>query len=365
MTAKRQALKNVHNASWLFGHPVLRASNNSVARWVAATTSPLNQKGGGWLAELYGGVQTGDDWAACYIPVNEYPISHFTDAQWSYYMTATETMGVNIVFWVHDADDFDNRAEITQLGGHADLEKTSGWNAFEFTTTTGGMFYYGEGTTGTLLTAGTQYTWAQFQADKLFENWVIYRITFEYGWEASGTFDPAYLAEVKLNGVPVPLVPKSNVHRKTVLTTKTVVGGVNSADDVISNSVDAGTDWDFDFGGTGYITKAILTSATNAIVPRCTLQLYSVPPTCNLHDNVAATSPVAADVPYFVGEVSFPALHDKGNSHSYSIATPSTYGDLPIAFDVPVLYGVLISDDACTPGAVLWSILLTADMEDN
>jgi len=208
MVAKRQALKNVHNASWLFGHPVLRAANNATAQWVATMASPIYQKGGGWFAEFYGGVQTNDDWAACYIPVNEYPVSHFTDAQWSYYMTDTETMGINIVIWVHDAEDFDKRAEITQLGGHADLEKTAGWNAHEFTSATAGMFYYGEGTTGTLLTAGTQYTWSQFQSDQLFKDWVIYRVSLEYGWEASGTFDLAYLSEVKLNGVPIPLIPK-------------------------------------------------------------------------------------------------------------------------------------------------------------
>ena len=207
---KRQALKNVFNASWLFGHPVVRANLNSVAYWSRPTTSPLGQKGGGWMPCLHGRLQTNDDWAACYIPVNEYPITHFTEAQWSYYMTSTQTMGVNIVIWVHDADDFDKRAEITQLGGHADLEKTSGWNAFEFTTSTAGMFFYGENTTGTNLTAGAgnQYTWSQFQADNLFKNWVIYRISLEYGWEASGTFDQVWIGELKLNEVPIPLIPR-------------------------------------------------------------------------------------------------------------------------------------------------------------
>lgn len=204
---KRQAPKNVFNASWLFGHPVVRADNNSVAYWSRPTTSPYNQKGGGWMPCLHGRVQTNDDWAALYIPTNEYPVTLFTEAQWAYYMTSTQTMGVNIVIWVHDADDFDKRAEITQLGGHADLVKTSGWNAFEFTVATGGMFFYGENTEGTNLTAGTQYTWAQFQADNLFKNWVIYRISLEHGWEASGTFDQTWIADVKLNEVPIPLKP--------------------------------------------------------------------------------------------------------------------------------------------------------------
>lgn len=207
MTVKRQALKNVTQASWLFGHPVIRSDKNSVAYWARPTQSPLNQKGGGWMACLYGGVQTGDDWAALYVPVNEMPISLFEKAQWSYYMTGTETMGVNIVLWVHDPDDFDNRAEITQLGGHSGLEKAAGWNAHEFNPATTQMFFYGENTTGTNLTAGTQYTWNQFQADNLFSRWTIYRISIEHGWEASGTFDPVWVSEVKLNEVPIPLKP--------------------------------------------------------------------------------------------------------------------------------------------------------------
>ncbi len=216
MALKRQALKNVKQASWLFGHPVVRANLNSVAYWSRPTTAPLNAKGGGWMPCLHGRVQTNDDWAALYVPVNEYPIGLFTEAQWSYYMTTTQTMGANIVFWVHDPDDFNKRAEITQLGGHADLGKTAGYNAFEFTTSTGGMFWYGEdwsgssvaSLTGSNLTAGTQYTWAQFQTDNLFKDWLIYRISIEMGWEASGTFDQVWIAEVKLNEVPIPLIPR-------------------------------------------------------------------------------------------------------------------------------------------------------------
>ncbi len=208
MTAKRQALKNVFQASWLFGHPVVRADKNSRAYWARPNVSPYNQKGGGWMPCLHGRVQTGDDWAALYIPTNEMPIGVFEKAQWAYYMTSTQTFGVNIVFWVHDPTDFDKRAEITQMGSVSGLEKSSGWNAHEFSTSTTQMFYYGENTTGTALTAGTQYTWAQFQADALFKNWLIYRISLEYGWQASGTFDQVWVAELKLNEVPIPLIPR-------------------------------------------------------------------------------------------------------------------------------------------------------------
>ena len=202
--------KRVIYEDWEYGEPTLESGNNASANWCRGCVSPLDQKSStGWLACLYGGIQTGDDWARVNVPVNEKPVPDFSSAKWSYYMTGTETMGVNIVIWVHDPDDFDKRAEITQLGGHADLEKAAGWNAFEFSPATGGMFFYGEGTTGTGLTAGTQYTWSQFQTDAVFKEWVIYRATIEYGWEASGTFDDVWVADIQLNDTMIPLKPDS------------------------------------------------------------------------------------------------------------------------------------------------------------
>jgi hypothetical protein len=199
--------KGASAAGWLFGKPVLQWANSGLAGWSKTNSLSQNQKGSGWTADLYGGAQSGDDWAALYIPVNELPVPQLTSAQWSWYQTNAESMGLGIVIWVHDPDDFDKRAEITQLGGVAGLEHASGWNAHEFDSTDAGMFFYGENTTGTDLTAGTQYTWAQFQADTLFKNWVIYRLSWDWGWEASGTFESAYLAEIKVNGMYISLVP--------------------------------------------------------------------------------------------------------------------------------------------------------------
>ncbi len=211
MGVQRQTLKKSAQANWLFGHPVLRSTGVSQAYWAKSTISPYNQKGGGWLALLNGGVQTGANYAAIDVPVNEMPIGMFNGADWSYYMTGTETMGVNIVVWVHDGNELDNRAEVSQVGGAAGLAKAAGWNAHTFNPDTTQMFFYGENTTGTALTAGTQYKWTQFQSDQLFKNWLIYRISLEYGWEASGTFDPVWVAEVNLGSgdflIPVPLVP--------------------------------------------------------------------------------------------------------------------------------------------------------------
>lgn len=369
MALKRQALKNVHQASWLFGHPVVRAANNSTAYWTAATSSPLNQKGGGWLACLNGGVQSGDDWAALYIPVNEMPISVFEEAQWSYYMEGTETMGVGLVIWIHDPEDFDKRAEVTQLGGHSGLEKAAGWNAHEFDPTVTQMFYYGEGTTGTDLTAGTQYTWNQFQDDDLFKDWTIYRISLEYGWEASGTFNPAYVAEVKLNEVPVPLKPETPSHMKTIVASKTLECEGGYSDEDVMSETDTnteGTDWDFDFGGVGKIVKAVAHHPTTALTFGMTLFLFTAPPTSELDDNAANTAPAAADAPYFVGTIVFPAMSDLGSGPSYSVATPAlTTANLPLYFDAPKLYGIAVITDASDPGDdTLLTISLTAEMQD-
>ena len=215
MTVKRQLTKNVDRASWLFGHPVVRADLNSAAYWSRPTGSPRNQKGGGWMPCLHGRVQTGDDWAALYVPVNELPVPMFEEAQWSYNMASAQTMGANIVIWVHDPNDFDKRAEITLIGNHSTLEKAAGWNAHEFTDAQAGMFYFGETVTNSaglssLLTAGAgaQTTWSAFQADRVFKEWLIYRISTEMGWEASGTFDQVWIAELTLNKIPIALVPK-------------------------------------------------------------------------------------------------------------------------------------------------------------
>lgn len=360
--------KGARQAGWLFGSPVLTSGGLGKANWHRGSSLSEHQKGSGWTAELYGGVQSGDDWAACYIPVNELPITQLSSLYWSWYQTATETMGLGTVIWIHDPTNFDNRAEITQLANVSGLDKTSGWNSHEFSASTTQMFYYGEGTTGTDLTAGTQYAFTSFQADKLFKGWTIYRISFDWGWEASGTFESAYLAEVKINNVYIELKPESFPYIKTVTTSKTLEceGGYGD-EDVMSESdtASAGTDWDFDFGGVGKIVKAVAHHPTTAMTFGMVLHLYSSPPTCELDDNAANTGPVAADAPYFVGSIVFPAMSDLGSGGSYSIATPSlTTGNLPLYFDFPKLYGVAIVTDAADPGDdTLLTISLTAEME--
>lgn len=365
---KSLAVNDVAGAGMIFGRPTLMQCNHGVANWERGSKSPLDQKSAtGWLVRLYGGVQTGDDWARVDIPVNELPVTSLTSAQWSYFMSATETMGVNIVVWVHDPADFDKRAEITQIGNHADLPKTAGWNAFQFSSATAGMFYYGEGTTGSALVAGTQYTWAQFQADVLFSTWTIYRITLEYGWEASGTFDEAFIADIKLNHTMIPLRPEGNTYTKKVLVSKILeCDGGYAIGDVMSESdtPSAGTDWDIDFGGKGRITQAVVEHPTNGLDDRWTMFLFTSPPNCELDDNATNTAPTADDVPYMLPPVMFPALTSIGTGGSFSAATMSTYGNMPIYFDKPLLYGVTVTLDACDPGDdTLLSIIFDAEME--
>ena len=353
----------------IFGRPTLYSRNNSRASWDRAD-SPGDQKSAtGWLAALTGGLQTGDDYARVNIPVNEMRVPDFKTALWSYYMTTSDSFGVNMVIWLHDPEDFDNRVEVTQAADTALLIKTSGWNAHELDVTAEQFYWYGEDDAAAVasgLTEGvaTQYGWDDFQADALFRNWTIYRITFEFGWQASGTFGTASVADIKLNNVMIPMGPASGRHMRTIVASKTMLGSAKTTGEVISEATSSGTDWDFAFGGTGYITKAIITHNA-AITPRVSLLLFSRPPTGELDDEGTNTSPISADVPYYVGRIDFPAMGYNASGDASAIATPSTVGNLPIAFDAPTLYGVLIAIDTTTTVAEALYITLSADMEDN
>ena len=206
-------IQKVRIAPPLFGEPTLISANNGNATWSRPGISPYFQKGSGWTANLYGGLQTGwDDWAAVYIPVNELHLTDFNSALWSYYMTEGEAFGVNIVLWVHDPNDSDKRAEITQLASVAGLEKSAGWNAHELNLDTAQFFFQGENTDDSDLTADppNYYSLNTFKSDALFIGWTIYRISFEYGWETgSNEFKDVWVADIKLNGLRVLLQPDS------------------------------------------------------------------------------------------------------------------------------------------------------------
>ena len=201
--------------STMFGEPTLQMQGNGEAVWSRGSNIiASHQKGStGWFAKLYGGVQaTWGSAAEMYIPVNEMPLTDLTvgTTMWSYFMTATELGGVGMVVWVHDPDDFDKRAEISQVGNT--MEKTSGWNAHELAAGDD-CVWYGEntGTHDTTVTAGTVYNFSQFLTDDVFSTYKIYRISFAYGFETGNSeYNDALLADVKINGVQIPLKPDSS-----------------------------------------------------------------------------------------------------------------------------------------------------------
>ena len=203
-----------HREDWTFGAPVLRTGGNGLAGWLRAEGSieGLLQKGSsGIIANLYGGVQSttqaGTHWAAVYVPTNDMPTPNFNSAQWTYRFADAEEYGHNMVIWMHDPDDLGNRVEVTQAPSGATLARSDGWNDHTLNTGTTQFFYYGEGVSGSGLSAGTQYTWAQFQTDVVFSTWEIYRISIEYGWYSTGTFGESWLADLKLNDQIILLQP--------------------------------------------------------------------------------------------------------------------------------------------------------------
>ena len=146
---------------------------------------------------------------------------------------------------------------------------------------------------------------------------------------------------------------------KVVSTTKALDAAANyDIEDVLCEDDDngEGTCWNFadvarDKGGSGYIAKAQVICETTALTPRLTLYLFTATPTSELDDNAANTALLHADLANYVGKIDFPALEDLGGD-SEAVATPSTYGNLPLAFTCAStdtdLYGVLVTRDAIT-----------------
>ena len=192
-----------------FGEPTVQAINNADAVWSRAHNSFHAGSGSGWYANLYGGPQTGDDWASYIIPVKDMKVTDLDDMGWKWYQTNAEVYGLNIVIWVHDKNDHDIRAEITQSGSATSLDKGAGWNSHEFPSTAAEYFWYGENISGSGLSTGTLYTWAQFQADVTFSGLEIYKISLESGWYTTGIFEEYWLSDVQINGQVIPIKPDS------------------------------------------------------------------------------------------------------------------------------------------------------------
>ena len=147
---------------------------------------------------------------------------------------------------------------------------------------------------------------------------------------------------------------------ETISVTKALAAAsAYDAGDVLSeNATDGqGTAWTFSAiaradGASGYITKAHIISETTALTPRLVLYLFTATPTSELDDHAANTALLYADVANYVGRIDFPALSENGTGASEAVATPSTYGNLPIAFTCAAaaddLFGVLVTLDVFT-----------------
>jgi len=145
----------------------------------------------------------------------------------------------------------------------------------------------------------------------------------------------------------------------TVSVTKEIQDAASAAyaaEKVISENSSGGTSWLFSAvakvnGGTGYIVKAQVISETTDITPRLTLYLFNATPNSELDDLAANTALLHADLALYVGKIDFPAMENLGGD-SEAIASPGTYGNLPLAFQCATaaddLYGILVSRDTFT-----------------
>ncbi len=150
---------------------------------------------------------------------------------------------------------------------------------------------------------------------------------------------------------------------KEVNVTKALEAAVGySANDVLSESdtPSAGTAWTFSAiaranGASGYITKAQVISESESVIPRLTLFLFNATPTSELDDNAANTAPDSADLATYIGAIDFPALESLGTTDSHALSSPSTVGNLPLAFTCDAgaddLFGILVTRDAFTQTA--------------
>ena len=129
------------------------------------------------------------------------------------------------------------------------------------------------------------------------------------------------------------LFPSTIVNRS--ITKNIVAGGsTHDAGDVLNDAT--GGQWRIrnaakKKGGSGYIVKAQVHTEVEAQSFRTALQVFTQPVTSTMADDAAAVSPNPADEPFFEDEIALPALAARGDG-SYAVATPSTVGNLPLAF---------------------------------
>ena len=159
-------------------------------------------------------------------------------------------------------------------------------------------------------------------------------------------------------------VPKmETIRTKTKLVTGSSSGRglvLYTANDVICDSTATGTTIAFAAiaagnGRSGYITKAQIILGTSNITPRLSMFLFNaVPVGGTLQDNAANLHVQGTDEAKYIGKIDWVALENIGSGNSQAIATPSTYGNVPLWFNCASaaddLYGVLVTRDTVTAG---------------
>lgn len=158
----------------------------------------------------------------------------------------------------------------------------------------------------------------------------------------------------------------------SVSVTKAIAAaGDYAAEDVLSESTSVGTAWTFADvalvkGEALSIVKAQAICEVTGLTPRLTLYLFTVTPTCAMNDNVANTALLHADIANYIGKIDFPSLEDLGGD-SEAIATPSTYGNLPLEFNCAStdtdIYGVIITRDAIAGEVAGMDVTITLTVE--
>ncbi len=105
-------------------------------------------------------------------------------------------------------------------------------------------------------------------------------------------------------------------------------------------------------GEYGVITGAMIVSESENVTPRLTLFLSNIPITSELRSNFPNTAPDSADLAGVIPPIDFSAMQSLGTTDSWSVATPSTVGNIPIPFKCADsdddLYGVLVTRDVFT-----------------
>ena len=178
------------------------------------------------------------------------------------------------------------------------------------------------------------------------------RVKTNEGWkDAKGTPDGKVLTAGSL---------------KTVLAIKGLAAAANyEAEDVMSEATAASTFWHFPhIGLNGYIVKAQCLNETTALTPRVTVFLYRRPPTVQLLDGVANTGPSLDDLSFYEGKLDFMAWEDLGGV-SESLITPSTVGNLPIAYttDTGRFIAIVVTRDAITGEAAGMKLMIKITVE--